>query len=684
MRHAVLFFALFVSIATAGEVRHDSLTAETRAQYDARMRWWKEARFGLFIHWGLYSIPAGVWGNRTDYGEWIRTSAKIPLSQYSELVQQFNPTRFNAGDWVRVAKDAGMKYITITTKHHDGFCLFNTRYTDFSVAATPFGRDVMQDLSRACRNEGMPLCWYYSIMDWHHPDYLPRREWETARGTAGADFNRYVRYMKDQLRELLTNYGRIGVLWFDGEWEKTWNRPLGRQLYDYVRGLQPEIIVNNRVGAGRSGMQGFSEGEASAGDFGTPEQEVPDTGVPDVYWETCMTMNDHWGYNSHDVNWKSAKELVRTLTDVVSKGGNFLLNVGPTSDGVFPQACIDRLMAIGRWMKTNGEAIYGTDAGPFAHLPWGRCTEKVIQRGTRLYLHVFDWPGDGRLIVPGIANEAHKAYLLADPEQTPLGITRVEDALAIAVPRVPPDSVNSVVVLDVDGAPDVVEPPDIEAEAPVFTDSLSVTASSLNKSVTVRYTLDGGTPTARSPLVDGRITIHESSSISARCFRGETPASETARAGFTKVLPRPSAPVESLHPGVLYRYYEGDWESLPDFDSLQPLKAGVASDFDLSPRARPENFGFEYTGFIRIPATGVYTFFVESDDGSRLFLDDSLVVDNNGLHSLREESGVIALAGGLHRIRLTFFQRLGDVGLAVYYKGRGVGKQKVPPALLAH
>jgi alpha-L-fucosidase len=388
-----IFLFTFFCLTLDAIMYAQSIQHETKSEYNARMQWWQEARFGLFIHWGLYSIPAGEWKGKTEYGEWIRTSAEIPLEEYDKFVGQFNPVNFNAGEWVRMAKDAGMKYITITTKHHDGFCLFDSKYTDFDIMTTPFKRDIMKELSEACRIEGIKICWYHSIMDWHHPDYLPRRDWEKTRSTEGANYDRYVQHMKNQLKELTTNYGNIGVLWFDGEWESTWNRERGRDLYNYVRELQPDIIINNRVGAGRSGMEGFSEGEESAGDFGTPEQQIPATGLPDVNWETCMTMNDHWGYNSHDESWKSAKDLLQKLADIASKGGNFLLNVGPTSEGLFPQASIDMLQEIGKWMKANSEAIYGTEASPFKNLTGARCTQKAFDGGTRLYLHVFDVPG---------------------------------------------------------------------------------------------------------------------------------------------------------------------------------------------------------------------------------------------------------------------------------------------------
>ncbi|OGU45258.1 MAG: alpha-L-fucosidase, partial [Ignavibacteria bacterium GWB2_36_8] len=378
----IILFAFFFFIPAVAQ----DIVKETKEERDKRMEWWRDARFGLFIHWGLYAIPAGEWNGKTNYAEWIRNQAEIPIDEYDKFVGQFNPVKFDADKWVSTAKNAGMKYIVITSKHHDGFCLFDSKFTDYDVMSTPFKRDILKDLSEACRNEGIKLCFYYSIMDWHHPDYLPGRDWEN-RSSEGADFDGYIQHMKNQLKELVINYGDIGILWFDGEWENTWNEERGIDLYNYVRSLQPDIIVNNRVDPNRGGLEGFAPEGVTMGDFGTPEQQIPSTGLPGIDWESCMTMNDHWGYNKNDKNFKSTKDILQMLADIASKGGNYLLNVGPTSEGIFPAESVEILSEVGSWMKVNGESIYGTSSSLFNSLEWGRCTQKKIGENTRLYLH---------------------------------------------------------------------------------------------------------------------------------------------------------------------------------------------------------------------------------------------------------------------------------------------------------
>ena len=431
-----------------------SQAEETQGQHDTRMGWWRQARFGMFVHWGLYSVAAGDWEGKPSAGagEWIMNDLQIPVSQYARLAPRFNPVKFDAGQWVRLAKEADMKYIVITAKHHEGFGLFRSALTDWCVKSTPLQREPLKELAQACRQEGIKLGFYYSIMDWHHPDYAPRKPWNDTV-TNAPDFARYVAFLKGQLRELLSGYGPVSVLWFDGQWENTWTYERGAEVDNYVRSLQPEVIVNNWVGTGLP----LQAGQRTLGDYQTPEQSIPANGLgAGVDWETCMTRNNTWRFKKSDKDWKSAQTLVRNLVDCASEGGNYLLNVGPKGDGSIPDASVERLRQIGRWMKVNGEAVWGTSASPFkTPLPWGRCTTKVAGEATTLYLHVFDWPGDGELTVPGLRNQCTSAVLLADPRSRPLRTDTAENGLLLTLPKTPPDAMSSTIVVRILGAPDI-------------------------------------------------------------------------------------------------------------------------------------------------------------------------------------------------------------------------------------
>jgi alpha-L-fucosidase len=407
---------------------------ETPAQRDARMKWWREARFGMFIHWGVYSVPAGTYDGKqiAGIGEWIMNRGKIPVAEYAKYPAQFNPVKFNADEWVSIAKNAGMKYMVITSKHHDGFAMFKSAASPYNIYdATPFKRDPLKELAEACQKQGIKLGFYYSqAQDWHHPGGAASGgHWDKAQD---GDMDQYIdKIAVPQVKEILSNYGPIAVLWFDTPNNMTKERA---EKFLPLLKLQPGIIINNRLGGGYKG------------DSETPEQFIPPTGYPGRDWETCMTMNGTWGYKSYDDNWKPVDMLIRNLVDIASKGGNYLLNVGPTSEGLIPQPSIDRLKAVGEWLKVNGEAIYGTTAGPFKkQLAWGRATQKP----GKMYVHVFSWPTTGKLVVP-ITNSAEKAYLLVDPAKA-LSTAATPAGLEINLPANAPDPIASVIVLEIGG-----------------------------------------------------------------------------------------------------------------------------------------------------------------------------------------------------------------------------------------
>lgn len=423
----------------------DPYANETTAERDARMKWFREARFGMFIHWGVYSVPAGTYDGKQigGIGEWIMHQGRIPTATYQGFAKQFNPVNYNADQWVRLAKNAGMKYIVITSKHHDGFAMFDSAASPWNItSATPFRRDPLRELAQACQKHGMKLGFYYSqAQDWNHPGGAAAGgHWDKAQD---GDMTEYIKKIAvPQVKEILSKYGKISVLWWDTPVDMTKERA---DLLLPLLKLQPGIIYNNRLGGGYKG------------DTETPEQFIPATGYPGGRdWETCMTMNDTWGFKSYDQNWKSTKDLVRNLVDIASKGGNYLLNVGPTSLGEIPGPSIERLTAIGAWVKQNGKSIYATTASPFKKLPWGRCTKVLSPRGATLYLHVFDWPTDGKLLVPGLKNWVSRASLLVGGKK--LAVKESPEGPVVMLPLQAPDAISSTVVLDVEGSLNIERP----------------------------------------------------------------------------------------------------------------------------------------------------------------------------------------------------------------------------------
>lgn len=428
----VTCLALFTKVFATPNYLEESTEDEA-----SRMAWWKEARFGMFIHWGVYSVLGGTYkGEPISFlGEWIMHKASIPIDEYESYARMFNPRFFDAEEWVGLAADAGVRYIVITSKHHDGFALWDSEVSDWDIMdASPFQRDILAELAEACKKHDIRLCFYHSIMDWHHPKaQAPNYPEYNNKKNRNPEFPEYMEsYLKPQLKELLTGYGDIGVLWFDGEWIDDYTEDMSRDLYQYVRELQPDILINNRIAKGRKGMTGLDKEGQFPGDFGTPEQDIPDTGFEGLHWESCMTMNDTWGWKATDSNWKSAQELIHQLIDTVSKGGNYLLNVGPTHEGVIPQPSVERLKAMGTWLDANGEAIYDTTASPFPQPAWGRYT----LGDSALYAHVFQWPESGMIYVPALKNRKFtSATLLANGKSIPM---EPQSQGVIILPQSPP------------------------------------------------------------------------------------------------------------------------------------------------------------------------------------------------------------------------------------------------------
>ncbi len=435
---------------------HVSTFAQTKTLNDPKMDWWKEARFGMFIHWGLYAVPAGIWNEKevSGIGEWIMLRGKIPVTDYQQLATQFNPTKFDADAWVKLAYDAGMKYLVITSKHHDGFAMFKSKDPFNIIDATPYKKDPIAAIAAACKKYNIKFGLYYSqAQDWNHPGGAAASggHWDSAQN---GSMDKYIDEVAvPQVREILSAYHPV-IIWWDTPTDMNKNRAdkIANELKAY-----PNLITNNRLGGGYEG------------DLETPEQFIPATGIPDKNWESCMTMNGTWGFKKNDNNWKTTQTLIRNLVDIASKGGNYLLNVGPTEEGIIPQQSVERLQQMGEWLKVNGEAIYGTTASPFAYLPWGRVTTKK----NKLYVHVFDYPKEGKIKLP-LASTITKAYLLSNPSTTIKSYTK-DKYTYLELPANTPDKIASVFVVE------------LKDEAKT---SLDNPVPSMGKQVTISSTLD--------------------------------------------------------------------------------------------------------------------------------------------------------------------------------------------------
>jgi alpha-L-fucosidase len=430
-----LAIAASLIVAIGGQAQEKNETSAPLHADPASVKWFRQARFGMFIHWGIYSL--------LGRGEWVMNNEKIPIAEYENLAPQFNPTEFNAHEWVQLAKEAGAKYITITSKHHDGFCMFNSRLTDWDIIdRTPFKRDPLKELADECHRQGIKLFFYYSQLDWHHPDYFPRGSTgKTAGRPESGDWERYKEYYIGQVRELCTNYGEIGGIWFDGWWDKPTADWSQETLYPMIHRLQPKALVGNN----------HHHAPFPGEDFQMFEQDLPgentagfnQAGVSDLPKETCRTINNSWGLNTRDTANKSGAELTRYLIQAAGRDANLLLNTGPLPTGKILPEHQERYREIGRWLKMIGSIVYNTRGGPFPPAKWGVST----CRGTDVFLHILNWPADNVLHLPPMDAKVHttRSYKAGrvKVEQSPSGIT-------LTLAETLKDPVDSLVVLELD------------------------------------------------------------------------------------------------------------------------------------------------------------------------------------------------------------------------------------------
>ena len=523
--------AVLSTLLVAG-ARAETKSAEKGKEYlhadPKAVEWFREARFGMFIHWGVYSL--------LGRGEWVMQNESIPISEYEKLPPRFNPTQFNAHDWVKLAKDSGIRYITITSKHHDGFAMYGTKLSDYNIVdRTPFKRDPLKELADECHRQGVKLFFYYSQLDWHHPDYYPRGGTgrKTGRPEHG-DWEKYKAYYIGQVRELCTNYGEIGGIWFDGWWDNKSADWAMDTLYPMIHQLQPKALVGNNHHVKPFPGEDFQmfeqdlPGQNTAGFNTTTQSALP--------YETCRTMNNSWGLNTRDQAHRPAPDLIRYLVQAAGRDANLLLNTGPLPTGEILPEHRERYLAMGQWLKKNGKSIYATRGGPFRPQGWGVSTYK----GRDVYLHVLNWPASGVVELPGLT-EARSARGFSGGE---VKVETTAVGTRVTLPDTLRDPIDSIIVLRLNKPVDEIKPATAAASAPVISGQGASTLSGAEAQVSgsaqyeadkdcVGYWTDASSTVSWKPNVQhaGRYAV----TLTYACDRGSGGSAFTVACGSSRL-----------------------------------------------------------------------------------------------------------------------------------------------------
>lgn len=645
--------------------------------------WYRNAKFGIFIHWGVYAVPS--WSPKNRYSEWYWQHLQDPKGEtwqfhvekygedfkYQDFVNDFTAQLFDPDQWADIFARAGAKYVVLTSKHHEGFCLWPSKesWNWNSVDCMPH-RDLCGELTTAVRARGLKMGFYYSLYEWFNPLYH-------------SDPDRYVEeHMIPQMKDLVTRYSP-SLVWPDGEWDYPSEKWKSEEFLAWLFNESPckdDVAVNDRWGGeARHRHGGFYTTEYDPGSA----EELFRGGYD---WEECQGIGASFGYNrNEDIDdYKNAKQVIDILIDVVSHGGNLLLDIGPTADGRIPVIMQERLLEIGQWLERNGEAIYGTR-------PWRFASEgdtiRYTSKGDTIYAISKVWPGKSLTLQRALAKPGSSIHMLGYDK--PLKWTVGSEGLTIEMPQgVDPSALASPAYafrLEVLPAVDKVT---IEPNTGIMTDASPVqvvTMSTATKGAVIRYTLDGSEPTSQSSRYSKPLDIRKDADVRAKAFKSGMLDSLVSSAEFRAAL-KP-LDVSQLAKGIRYRYYEDNtesWKKVPDFSMLKPVDEGVIDRITIDKRKRDENIAFQFTGYIQIPRDGLYTFYTDSDDGSNLFINGRHAIDNDGPHSQQEKSVQLPLRAGFYELEAAYQQGSGTFALIVSYEGPGIEKQPIPANVLFH